>query len=99
MQLTKMGDLVVGTCLCVPTPPGPFPAVGVVSVALPMTFDSGIPIAGLGNIAIFPCGTATIVGPGSVSFMVGGIVASKTGDSVVGCATGTVIATGTIMSF
>ena len=94
MNVALVGDLVSGTCLCVPSPPGPYPATGTITTSSTMFFSSGRQVAQVGiSTVMFPCGTAIINGYSTIQTT--GAPAAKTGDQVSGCATGTV--TGTAM--
>ena len=92
MNLVKSGDIVSGLCLCVPYPPGPYPATGLVVGSVLEFIEGGIPIAANGDMVIFPCGTANIISM-NTNWMIKGLNLSHTGDSVSGCASGTVVGT------
>lgn len=98
MIVAKVGDVAPGMCVCVPVPPGPFPATGVVTTGSPLFLTSGMPIAVAGlSIVMYPCGTSMVV-PSSVSLLIAGVSAAEMGNTVIGCGMGTLIGTSTIMS-
>lgn len=98
MIVAKVGDVAPGTCVCVPVPPGPFPATGVVMSGSSIMTTTGLPIAVSGlSVVMFPCGTSVIV-PGTPSLLDMGAPVAKTGDMVTGCGIGTLIGTSTITS-
>lgn len=89
MLFARIGDSVIGTCLCA-TPP--YPAVGVISTGDPMHIDMGMPVARIGDMAIFPCGSAVIT-TGTPMDISTAMPVARMGDVVAGCATGTIIST------
>lgn len=98
MIVAKVGDVASGTCVCVPVPPGPFPATGVIMNGSPMVTTTGLPIAVSGlSMVMFPCGTSIIV-PGTPTLLNAGAPSSKMGDVVTGCGIGTLMGTSTITS-
>lgn len=98
MNAAKVGDTVIGICLCVPTPPGPFPATGIITTGSSMLTTTGLPIAITGSLVMFPCGTATIIAS-NPRVLDTALSVARTGDQVTGCATGTVVGTSQIMTF
>lgn len=90
MIMAKVGDTVVGTCIC-STPP--YPDIGIIAVGDPTQIDTGRPIARVGDSVIFSCGTSVIVS-GSFTDFAAGQPAAKVGDSVQGCGQGIITATG-----
>lgn len=98
MIVAKVGDVVPGICVCVPVPPGPFPATGVVTSGAPLINTMGMPVATMGgSMVMFPCGTSMIV-TGNPMFTTGGLPIARTGDSVTGCGIGTLVGTSSIIS-
>lgn len=98
MLLAKVGDVVPGVCVCVPTPPGPFPATGVVMTGTPLMTHAGMPIAMVGlSIIMFPCGPSVITA-GAMNFNIGGMMAGRLGSPVTGCGIGTLIGSSTLTS-
>lgn len=98
MIVAKVGDVVPGTCVCVPVPPGPYPATGVVMTGATMFTTGGMPVAtATESIVMFPCGTSIIV-MGNPNFTTAGMMIGRTGDSVTGCGIGTLVGTSTITS-
>lgn len=98
MIVAHVGDVVPGICVCVPVPPGPFPATGVVSTGAPMFMTGGMPVATMGgSVIMFPCGTS-VIAMGNPMFTTGGLPIGRLGDSVTGCGIGTLVGTSTITS-
>lgn len=98
MIVAMVGDVVPGICICVPVPPGPFPATGTVASGAPMFTTSGMPVATMGgSVVMFPCGTS-VIAMGNPMFTTGGMPVGRLGDSVTGCGIGTLIGTSTITS-
>ena len=89
MNFTKVGDVVPGICGCSAPP---YPAVGVVSSGTPNFTESGVPIATMSSLVLFPCGTSTIIAIGT-NWIDSGLSLSRTGDQVVGCGSGVTIGT------
>lgn len=90
MNIAKVGDIVPGICYCVPTPPGPYPDIGVIVSGDPLHIDTGSPVARVGDLVMFSCGSSTIVS-GSPLFLSGVQPVARSSDTVVGCGVGTVI--------
>jgi hypothetical protein len=93
MIVAKVGDVAPGMCMCVPYPPGPYPATGVVMTGSALVSTTGIPIADASSIVMYPCGTSVIIATG-----VNLLMAARTGDVVTGCGVGTLTGTSTITS-
>lgn len=87
MLFARIGDSVIGTCLC-STPP--YPDVGIISTGDPLHLDTGQPVARIGDTAIFSCGTA-IITTGTALDISSGQPVARTGDMVSGCATGSIV--------
>lgn len=85
MIVNRIGDTVFGICFWPPPPAGigPTPAVGIIVSGDPLALDSGLPIAGLGDTVIFPCGTAIIMG-GTPMELNSGKPTSILGTTVIG---------------
>ena len=83
-------SIAVGTCYCVPTPPGPYPATGIIITGSPDSFESGMNVAFTTSSVIFPCGSSTII-TGSSQFLKNGNLVARTSDSVTGCGVGTIV--------
>ncbi len=97
MNIAIVGDVVPGTCLCVPYPPGPYPATGTITSSGSQWFSNGLACAQVTtSVVSFPCGTAIIAGATMINS--GGMPLARTGDSVSGCATGVVVGSTTITS-
>lgn len=90
MIMAKVGDTVVGTCVCAYPP---YPDIGIIAAGDPTQIDTGLPIARVGDTVVFSCGTSVIVS-GSFTDFSTGQMAAKVGDSVQGCGTGIISATG-----
>lgn len=90
MNVAKVGDIVIGTCICANPP---YPDVGVISSGFPGLLETGSPAAHLGSSVTFSCGSSTIISgtPGEIT--AGGLLA-RSGDSATGCGVGTVVASG-----
>lgn len=91
MLFARIGDSVIGTCVCTPYP---YPDVGVISTGDATHLDTGMAVAGVGNIAVFSCGSAVIT-TGTATDLTCGIMVARTGDAVSGCATGTIVSSST----
>ena len=57
MLTVRIGDVALGMCPC---PPAMCPSVGIVATGSFTNFDSGLPLARLGDIVMFPCGSFII---------------------------------------
>jgi len=98
MIVAKVGDVVPGMCLCVPVPPGPYPATGIVMTGSPTLTTTGIPIAMSSiSVVMYPCGTSIIVA-GAPSILSASMPVAKSGDVVSGCGSGTLMGVSTITS-
>jgi hypothetical protein len=84
MNAALIGDPVPGTCYCPCPGPCVYPDVGVIIKGSPVLYSTGRMVAQVGDIVMFSCGTANIVGPGALTFMSSGIPLSTTGDNVTG---------------
>ena len=90
MNLGIVGSIAPGVCYCVPYPPGPFPATGIVVSGAPAYLDSGAPVAHVGSLVMYPCGSSAIIS-GSIMELVNGMPVAHTSSSVSGCGIGTLI--------
>lgn len=98
MIVSHVGDVAPGICVCVPYPPGPYPATGVVTTGAPLFNTGGMPVATMGgSIIMFPCGTS-IIAMGNPLFTTSGLPIGRLGDPVIGCGIGTLLGTSTIIS-
>lgn len=86
MLVARIGDCVVGTCVC-SSPP--YPDIGVISTGDPMHIDYGSPVARIGDSVTFSCGSSVIV-MGTPMDISGGTPVARIGDSVVGCGMGVI---------
>jgi len=86
MLTIRIGDIAAGICPC---PPAMCPAVGVVATGNMMNIDTGMPIARLGDMVMFPCGSFIIM-IGTPMDIEAGLPASTIGTSCVGAGTGIV---------
>lgn len=82
-MIARLGDIVVGTCI---TPVGPVPAIGIISSG-GSALEQGLPIARLGDIVMFPCGSSIIMS-GSISYLEQGLPVARLGDIVQGPGSG-----------
>jgi len=98
MMVAKMGDIAIGTCICVVPPVTPFPATGVITTGNVLLLTTGLPVADNLSIVMFPCGPAMIIAP-QISFISGPGILARTGNMTTGCGIGTVIGTSQIISF
>ena len=89
VALTQTG-MAIGTCYCVPYPPGPYPATGIIMTGAPESFDSGMQVAYTTSSVIFPCGSSVVI-TGSANFFKNGLMVARTSDSVTGCGVGTIV--------
>lgn len=89
MIFARIGDSVIGTCVC-STPP--YPDVGIIATGDPLHIDAGQPVARIGDTAIFSCGSA-IISSGTAMDISCGQPVARTGDVVTGCANGTIVST------
>ncbi len=93
MNIATTGALAPGTCVCVPTPPGPYPDTGIVMSGSPLYYESGAPVAYIGSLVMYSCG-ASIIMSGSGLELENSMPVALTGSSVVGCGNGIVIGNG-----
>jgi uncharacterized Zn-binding protein involved in type VI secretion len=93
MNLGIVGSIAPGTCVCTPYP---YPDVGVVMSGAPTNMEEGSPVARVGDIVMYSCGTSVIMG-GSFYEIEGGMAVSTTGSIVTGCGNG--ILTGTAIEY
>lgn len=89
MNLGIVGSIAPGTCVCTPYP---YPDVGVVMSGAPMNMEESSPVARVGDIVMYSCGTSVIMS-GSVYEIEGDMVVSTTGSIVTGCGNGTLTGT------
>jgi len=92
MNIAVAGNVVPGICVCVPYPPGPYPATGTITSTNNNYLLGGIPVANNGSLVMFPCGTSVIISINQ-SF-INPLPVARTGDSVNGCGNGSVVGTG-----
>lgn len=95
MMVAKIGDSVVGVCVCSDPP---YPDVGIIGGGSPLWFDMSPGVARLGDPVIFSCGSSTIVSGSMMDFNIAPGVA-RMGDSVSGCGNGTIVATSNTFAF
>lgn len=86
MILSRVGDIVVGICNW---PDGPKPATGIITSGSPRALESGMPVARITDIVMWPCGTSVIV-TGSPRHLEGGLPVARIGDTVTGIGVGTI---------
>ena len=84
MLVVRIGDVAIGLCPC---PPSMCPASGIVASGSFNYIEGGPPLARLGDIVMFPCGSF-IITTGTFSFIEGGLPATQIGASCVGAGTG-----------
>ena len=87
MLFAKVGDTVVGTCICSYPP---YPDIGIIAYGDPMHIECGMPVARVGDTAIFSCGSGVIVS-GSFFDISAGQPVARTGDTTQGCGVGTIV--------
>lgn len=87
MMISKIGDSVVGICVCTDTP---YPDVGTIITGSPMMFNTGPNVARLGDTVSFSCGMGIIVS-GAFQTINAGQPIARAGDSVSGCGNGTIV--------
>jgi uncharacterized Zn-binding protein involved in type VI secretion len=89
MNLGLVSSIAFGTCTCTPIP---YPAVGLVISGSPLYMENGLPVATVGSVLIFPCGSS-IITTGSVMEFSTGLPVALTGSVVVGCGNGILLGT------
>jgi uncharacterized Zn-binding protein involved in type VI secretion len=93
MNIATVGSIAPGICVCVPTPPGPYPDIGVVMSGSVTYFENGQPVATIGSLVMYSCGASVIMSGAGLEFETG-LPVAKTGSSVVGCGNGVLIGNG-----
>lgn len=92
MNVGIVGSIAPGICYCVPSPPGPYPATGVVVSGVPTHFTSGVPNATVSSLVMYPCGSS-VINSGSVMYFANGLPLAHTSSSVSGCGVGVLVGT------
>jgi len=84
MLLSRIGDIVVGNCTYGPIS---YPAVGVIATGSFLYNEGGLPVARMGDIAMFPCG-AFVITVGSFNMLEAGLPVARIGAPCVGSGSG-----------
>jgi hypothetical protein len=88
MFKARVGDVVIGTCPCPPSPA--CPTTGIIASGNPTELSGGSSIARVGDIVVFPCGVSVIT-TGSIMHLSGGSSIATLGSVVNGVGNGIVV--------
>ena len=88
-NLGIVGSIAPGICIC---SKHPYPDIGIVMSGSPFRIEEGLPVATVGSLVMFSCGTSVVMS-GSIFEFENGFPVAMTGSLVNGCGNGTLIGT------